>query len=145
MSTGSEDASTTAEMRTLSEPECYELLAVATVGRIGFASASGIKILPVDYRLGGGHRLFVQTNRHGTIGQLAEAHAPAAFEVDYHASDFTIAWSVLMNGTLGFLDSAASAAYNELRLPPVPWPSLASPIPVQFLPQTISGRELFRH
>jgi uncharacterized protein len=145
MSTGSSDTSTPSAMRILSEPECYELLAVATVGRIGFASPTGIKILPVNYRLGAGHRLFVQISRHGTIGQLAEANAPAAFEVDYHANDFTIAWSVFMNGTLGFLDPAATVAYDELRLPPVPWPSLAGPIAVQFIPQTISGRELFRH
>jgi len=143
MSTGSGNAGTS-DMRVLSESECYELLAVATVGRIGIASSTGIQILPVNYRLGAGHQLFVMSSRHGTIGQLAEANAPAAFEVDYHANDFTIAWSVLMNGTLGFLDSAASAAYDELRLPPVPWPSLASPIAVQFIPRTISGRELFR-
>ena len=144
MSTGSEDAGTP-DMRVLSESECYELLAVATVGRIGFASSTGIQILPVNYRLGAGHRLFVQTSRHGTIGQLAEGNALTAFEVDYHANDFTIAWSVLMNGRLGFLDLAARAAYGELRRPPVPWPNLVSPIPVQFIPQTISGRHLFRH
>lgn len=144
MSIGSRGAGTS-DMRVLSDSECYELLAVATVGRIGFAESTGIQILPVSYRLGAGYRLFVKTSRHGTIGQLAEANAPVAFEVDYHAHDFVIAWSVLMNGTLGFLDSAASAAYDELRLPPLPWPSLASPIAVQFIPRTISGRELFRH
>ena len=42
--------------RTLSRYECYELLAVATVGRIGFVSPAGVQILPVDFRLGTGHR-----------------------------------------------------------------------------------------
>jgi hypothetical protein len=28
--------------------------------------------------------------------QLAEVDGPVAFEVDYHANDFRIAWSVLM-------------------------------------------------
>jgi len=32
--------------------------------------------------------------------------------VDYHADDFQIAWSVLMNGTISRLDAAATAAYE---------------------------------
>jgi hypothetical protein len=41
----------------------------------------------------------MNTSRHGTLAELAEIDAPVAFEVDHHASDFGIAWSVLMNGT----------------------------------------------
>jgi len=128
----------------LSRFECYELLAVATVGRIGFVSPAGVQILPVDYRLGTGHRLFVKTNPHGTLAELAEIDAPVAFEVDHHGSDFRIAWSVLMNGTLSFLDAEATAAYEELRLKPVPWPGPASTLTIQFVPETISGRGLHR-
>ena len=131
-------------LRTLPESECYELLAVATVGRIGFLSPIGVQILPVDYRLGAHHRLFMKTSPDGTVAQLAQIDAPVAFEVDYHASDFGTAWSVLMNGTLSLLDSAASAAYAQLRRPPVPWPGVASTLPIQFIPQTISGRGLHR-
>ena len=131
-------------LRTLPESECYELLAVATVGRIGFVSPAGVQILPISFRLGPGHRLFMKTSPHGTVAQLAQIDAPVAFEVDHHASDFGIAWSVLMNGTLRFLDSGASAAYAELRLPPVPWPGLASTVTIQFVPDTISGRGLHR-
>ena len=133
-----------AYLRTLPESECYELLAVSTVGRFGFASPTGVQIIPVDYRIGPGHRLFTVTRPHGTIAQLAQVDAPVAFEVDYHSSDFGIAWSVLMQGTVRFLDAEASAAYAELRLPPVPWPGLASTVAVQFVPQTISGRGLHR-
>jgi nitroimidazol reductase NimA-like FMN-containing flavoprotein (pyridoxamine 5'-phosphate oxidase superfamily) len=131
-------------LRTLPEPECYELLAVAVVGRIGFVSPAGVQILPVNFRLGSGHRLFMKTSPHGTLAQLAQIDAPVAFEVDHHAGDFGIAWSVLMNGTLSFLDPEASAAYAELRLPPVPWPGLPSPVTIQFVPKTISGRGLHR-
>jgi hypothetical protein len=75
---------------------------------------------------------------------LAQVDARVAFEVDYHASDFRIAWSVLMNGTISRLDAAATAAYGDLRLPPVPWPGPASSLLVHFVPQTLSGRALFR-
>ena len=86
--------------RTLPEVECFELLAVGVVGRIGFVSPAGVQILPVNYRLGAGHRLFFKTAPRGALAQLAEAEARVAFEVDYHAADFQIAWSVLMNGTI---------------------------------------------
>ena len=128
----------------LSRFECYELLAVATVGRIGFVSPAGVQILPVDFRLGAGRRLFMNTSPQGTLSQLAETDAAVAFEVDHHASDFGIAWSVLMNGTLSFLDAEASSAYAELRLKPVPWPGLTSTATIQFIPETISGRGLHR-
>ena len=49
-----------------------------------------------------------------------------------------------MNGTLSFLDAEATAAYEELRLKPVPWPGLASTVTIQFVPETISGRGLHR-
>lgn len=132
-------------MKTMREAECFELLAVGTVGRIGFVSPAGLQIIPVNYRLGAGHRLFLKTVPHGELAQLAEADAQVAFEVDYHAADFQIAWSVLMNGTISArLDAAATASYADLRMQPVPWPGSASSLLVYFVPRTVSGRSLFR-
>jgi nitroimidazol reductase NimA-like FMN-containing flavoprotein (pyridoxamine 5'-phosphate oxidase superfamily) len=131
-------------VRTLPEAECFELLAVGTVGRIGFVSPTGLQILPVNYRLGADHRLFFKTAPRGALAQLAEREAQVAFEVDYHAADFRIAWSVLMNGTINRLDAAATAAYANLRLPPIPWPGPASSLLVYFAPRTVSGRSLLR-
>ena len=145
MTTGFGDNQAHSSMRVLSTVESYELLAVATVGRIGFVSSAGIAILPVNYRLGANHRVFANTNRDGTLARLAQQNTPVAFQVDYHSRDFTRAWSVLMNGTLALLDPAANAAYHELRRPPISWPGLAAPTPIQFVLQTVSGRELFRH
>jgi len=139
-----DDPTTPAFMRTLPESECYNLLAVSTVGRIGFVSPAGIQILPIGFRLGDGHRLFLRTSPEGSLAQLARADASVGFEVDYHANDFRIAWSVLMNGTLSLLDQAASLAYDQLRLRPVPWPGLARMVTIQFVPETISGRGLHR-
>ena len=131
-------------LRTLPETECFELLAVATVGRVGFVAAAGVQIIPVNYRLGAEHQLFMKTAPGSALAQLAEVDAPVAFEVDYHANDFRIAWSVLMNGTISYLDEAARTAYEALRRPPVPWPGPASSLPVRFLPRTVSGRGLQR-
>lgn len=138
------ESPTSSYLRTLPEAECFELLAVSTVGRVGFVSPEGLQIIPVNYRLGAGHRLFFKTAPRGALAQLAERDAQVAFEVDYHAADFRIAWSVLMNGMISRLDAAATAAYADLRLPPVPWPGPASSLPVQFMPRTVSGRSLLR-
>jgi nitroimidazol reductase NimA-like FMN-containing flavoprotein (pyridoxamine 5'-phosphate oxidase superfamily) len=40
------------DIRTLPEVECFELLAVAVVGRVGFVSPAGFQIIPMNYRLG---------------------------------------------------------------------------------------------
>jgi hypothetical protein len=98
----------------------------------------------MNYRLGADHQLFMKTAPGGALAQLAEIDAPVAFEVDYHADDFRIAWSVLMNGTISQLDAAATVAYEELRRPPVPWAGPASSFPVRFVPRTVSGRGLHR-
>ena len=140
-----DDPTSQAFMRTLPESECYKLLAVSTVGRIGFVSPAGIQILPIGFRLGDGHRLFVRTSPQGTLTRLAQADTSVGFEVDYHANDFGIAWSVLMNGAVSLLDSAATEAYARLRLQPVPWPGLPDSVAIQFVPETISGRGLHRH
>ena len=129
-------------MRPLPEAECFELLAVAIVGRIGFVSPAGLQIIPMNYRLGADHQLFMKTAPGSALAQLAEIDAEVVFEVDYHDDDFRIAWSVLMNGTLSRLDAAATAAYNDLQRPPVPWPGPASSLPVRFVPRTVSGRGL---
>lgn len=131
-------------LRTLPDSECFELLSVATVGRVGFVSDTGVQIIPVNYRLGAGHRIFARVVPGGVLAQLAELGSRVAFEVDYHADDFRIAWSVLMQGTLSLLDAEAKAAYVDLRLPPVPWPGRGSSLPVQFMPTTVSGRDLHR-
>jgi nitroimidazol reductase NimA-like FMN-containing flavoprotein (pyridoxamine 5'-phosphate oxidase superfamily) len=142
---GKPDAPDTASyITTLPEAKCFELLAVAIVGRVGFVSPTGLQIIPMNYRLGADHQLFMKTAPGSALAQLAEIDAEVVFEVDYHADDFRIAWSVLMNGTLGRLDAAATAAYNDLQRPPVPWPGPASSLPVRFVPRTVSGRGLHR-
>jgi uncharacterized protein len=142
---GKADSPETASyLRTLPETECFELLAVATVGRVGFVSPDGVQIIPMNYRLGANHQIFMKTAADSALAQLAETDTPVAFEVDYHADDFQIAWSVLMHGTVSRLDAAATAAYQELRRPPVPWAGSASSLPVCFVPRTVSGRGLHR-
>jgi uncharacterized protein len=132
------------DLAALSEAMCFELLAVATVGRVGYVSPEGVQIIPVNFRLGADQRIFVRVAPTGFLARLAEARSEVAFEVDYHADDFRIAWSVLMQGTVSLLDVEARSAYVDLPRPPVPWPGRARSLPVQFVPRTVSGRSLQR-
>jgi Pyridoxamine 5'-phosphate oxidase len=83
----SEDAGTTdspetvSYMSSLPEAECFELLAGAIVGRMGFVSPAGLQIIPMNFRLGADHQLFIKTATGSAVAQLAEIDAPVAFEV----------------------------------------------------------------
>jgi nitroimidazol reductase NimA-like FMN-containing flavoprotein (pyridoxamine 5'-phosphate oxidase superfamily) len=128
----------------LSEAQCFELLAVATVGRVGFVSPGGLQIIPVNYRLGAHQRIFMRVAPNGLIAHLAELHNYVAFEVDYHAEDFRVAWSVLMQGSVSLLDAKGRSEYTDLHLLPTPSPGRAGSLPVQFIPTAVSGRSLQR-
>jgi nitroimidazol reductase NimA-like FMN-containing flavoprotein (pyridoxamine 5'-phosphate oxidase superfamily) len=130
-------------IRTLSAAECYELLAVAAVGRIGFGSPAGIEIIPVNYRSAGDRVLF-RTAPGGRLAQLADSEGQVAFEVDYHASDFVIAWSVLMHGEASRLDAEGEVLLSNLRHPLHAWPGADHTLALQFVPHDISGRSLMR-
>jgi nitroimidazol reductase NimA-like FMN-containing flavoprotein (pyridoxamine 5'-phosphate oxidase superfamily) len=130
-------------IRTLSAEECYELLAVATVGRIGFVSPAGIEIIPVNYRIAGNRVLF-KTAPSSLLAQLAGLDIHVAFEVDYHASDFVIAWSVLMHGVVNTLDAHGEVLLSSLRHPLLAWPGANHTLALQFVPHDISGRSLMR-
>ena len=74
---GKPDSPDTASyIRTLPEAECLELLAVANVGRVGFVSPTGLQIIPMNYRLGADHQLFMKTAPSSALAQLAAEPAP---------------------------------------------------------------------
>ena len=59
---------TVSYLRTLPEAECFELLAVAIVGRVGFVSPAGLQIIPMNYRLAPASLLVdLRRNRKRTV------------------------------------------------------------------------------
>lgn len=124
----------------LSQQQCLDLLTAAAIGRVGFVSNAGVEIIPVGYRLGLGPRLFVVTQVWGIVGQLAETGARCSFEVDHHGDNYRGGWSVLMRGTLSRLDRAGTEAFTQLDRSVDSWPGYADARPVQFVPDSYSGR-----
>jgi hypothetical protein len=46
--TGADSSDTVSYLRILPESECFERLAVATVGRVGFVSPAGVQTIPMN-------------------------------------------------------------------------------------------------
>ena len=66
-------------MRPLPEAECFELLAVGIVGRIGFVSPDGVQIIPMNYRLGAGHQLFMKNRTWQRAGPTGRGRCSGGF------------------------------------------------------------------
>lgn len=106
-------------------------------------SPTKIEIIPVNYRSAGDRVLF-RTVPDGLLAKLADSDGDVAFEVDYHASDFVIAWSVLMHGTVSALDAEGEVLLSNLKRPLLAWPGVSHTLALQFVPYDISGRSLMR-
>ncbi len=102
------------ELYTLSVDECLiNLESYPTrVGRVGFAEADGIAVLPVNYRYVGGEIVF-----HTTTGPLLKAammNDQVAFEVDDVDVRWKEGWSVMIRGKAReVLDPEESARLSE--------------------------------
>lgn len=120
---------TTAEVRTLSEDACWELLRSESLGRLAVVADDGVDIFPVNYLINRGTLLF----RSAPGTKLADiAHDPVvALEVD--GVDELHRWSVVVRGTARRLDAddeiessgvlgletlTATTKYNYVRITP---------------------------
>jgi nitroimidazol reductase NimA-like FMN-containing flavoprotein (pyridoxamine 5'-phosphate oxidase superfamily) len=133
-----------ATVQELTEAGCRARLAAATVGRVGYVSPHGLQIIPLNYRLAGA-TLMLATSPGSSLAQLGEMGAAVAFEVDYHSPDFTVAWSVLMQGNVRQLDEAARRRLAELRPSLHSWLGETATLHLEFVPQRFSGRVLQHH
>jgi len=130
-----------ATIRQLTEEECRDRLATATVGRVGYVTPQGLQILPVSYR-SAGPTLMLRTMPRSSLAQLGEMGRPVTFEVDDHDPDFELAWSVMMHGSLRELNEDGIQRLGELDPPVEPWPGDVASHPLEFVPHEFAGRVL---
>jgi len=122
----------------LDRAECLELLMSRSVGRVGFGTADGPLVLPVNFVPYDGGVLF-RTSPHNSIAQNLNGK-PACFEVD-EIDDFTESgWSVLVRGTAAFVDDPATLPRDER---PVPWAEGTRSLFVHVPGTSVTGRRLF--
>ena len=77
------DLSVPHTLQPLSPIECRKLISAGGIGRIGFATAGGLAIMPVNFAWDG-HSIVVRTGAGSVIA--AHADGPVSFQVDRRSS-----------------------------------------------------------
>ena len=129
-----------ATVEELPEPECWNLLAGAQVGRLGLIVQERPQVLPVNYALDGRSVLF-RTAEGSVLNQASMA--VVAFEVDHIDDASHAGWSVLVQGLARDIGDAVGADAERIRrLSLVTWAPGARPRWFQIEPDAVTGRRI---
>ncbi|MGC4155146.1 MAG: pyridoxamine 5'-phosphate oxidase family protein [Propionicimonas sp.] len=115
----------------LSPQECRQLLAAHGLGRVAWATADGIVVLPVSYALAG-ERIVFRTAAGTMLAGLVDPQ-PVGFEIDDLDPETQTGWSVLVQGTS---TPGAPGEGSEAR----PWAPGEHRVTVVIEPTGYSGR-----
>jgi nitroimidazol reductase NimA-like FMN-containing flavoprotein (pyridoxamine 5'-phosphate oxidase superfamily) len=124
-------------LRALSPAECCGLLELGGIGRVGFAAAGGIMMLPVNFALAGKTIIF-RTAPDTLLAVYADG--PVSFEVDRLDPALRAGWSVLVHGRAHRVTDEREVRRLEDRTRLEPWASGARDVYVRIAPTQISGR-----
>ena len=124
-------------LRTLSPAECLGLLEAGGIGRVGFASADGIKMLPVNFAVSGKAIIF-RTAPDTLLAVYADGQV--SFEADHLDQAHREGWSVLVQGHAHTVTDEREVKRLEDRTRLEPWAGGARDVYVRITPTRISGR-----
>ena len=126
-------------LEVLDRDECLRLLAVATLGRIGFTSGALPTVLPVNFHLDG-ERILVRTARGSTL-EAALRNVVVAFEVDDFDPIERAGWSVAVTGVA--TEVGEPTELDAFRHEPIPhWASAADEALISISTELVSGRRI---
>ena len=127
------------DLRALSPEECFGLLEEGGVGRVGFTTADGVVILPVNFAIAGKTILF----RTGPDTLLAaHGNGQASFEADHVDDVRREGWSVLIQGHTHRVTGEHAVRRLERATHLEPWAGGARDVYMQITPVRISGRRI---
>lgn len=126
-------------LRTLSPAECISLLEPGGIGRVGFTSAEGVIMLPVNFALM--RKAIIFRTAPDTLLALY-SNAKVSFEVDCFDEELHEGWSVLVHGHAHNVTDEHELKYLEDRIHLKPWASGARDVYVRIAPTRISGRRI---
>ena len=124
-------------LRALSPAECFGLLELGGIGRVGFASADGIMMLPVNFAVTG--KTIIFRTAPNTLLALY-ANGQVSFEVDHLDQALRAGWSVLVHGRAHEVADEREVKRLEDRTHLEPWAGGARDVYVRIAPTRISGR-----
>jgi len=134
-----EPATSKRALRTLSPAECFDLLGPGGVGRVGFLSANGIMMLPVNFAVTG--KTIVFRTAPDTLLALY-ANAQVSFEADRLDEALREGWSVLVHGHAHKVTDEREMLRLEHETQLEPWAAGARDVYVRITPNQISGRRI---
>jgi nitroimidazol reductase NimA-like FMN-containing flavoprotein (pyridoxamine 5'-phosphate oxidase superfamily) len=126
-------------LRTLGPAECFDLLQPGGIGRVGFASADGIMILPVNFAVTGKTIIF-RTAPDTLLALYGDGQV--SFEVDHLDHELREGWSVLVHGHAHKVTDESAVKHLEERTRLEPWAAGARDVYVRITPTRISGRRV---
>jgi uncharacterized protein len=126
-----------AGLEVLAEPECWDLLATRSVGRVAVSAGALPRILPVGFACHHGRIVFCAAS--GSTLERATRAAVLSFEVDAIAPDLSEGWSVV---ALGVARAATPDEIAFMATQPVlvRWSASSSTSPVSLSVEEITGR-----
>ena len=123
----------------LSPAECRRLLAAGAVGRLGYSTANGPRIVPMNYTLVG-ERLIFRTTPDTEAGRCADG-AQVAFEVDQVDEFLHAGWSVLVTGEADQITTRELQLLDVFQVPD-PWPAGERSLFLQLPLTALTGRRV---
>src|SRR6516162_10254296 len=126
-------------LRTLSPAECFGLLEPGGVGRVGFAAADGIMMLPVNFAVT--RKTIVFRTAPDTL-LAVYADGRVSFQADHLDEALHEGWSVLMHGRAHKVTDEREVKQLEVRTRLEPWAAGPRDVYVRITPTRISGRRL---
>jgi nitroimidazol reductase NimA-like FMN-containing flavoprotein (pyridoxamine 5'-phosphate oxidase superfamily) len=126
-------------LETLDRDECRRLLGSTNVGRVGYCTDLGPRIVPLNYTLVGEAVTFRTGIDTEASHQLFDH--PVAFEVDQFDEFLQTGWSVLVVGNAQPLDEE-SLLLLDVRQTPQPWPAGRRVLVVQLPLTMMTGRRV---
>ena len=125
----------------LSPAECRQLISCGGIGRIGFPTASGTVILPVNYAIAA-NTIVIRAGSGSVIA--AHGDGDVSFEVDHIDEALEQAWSVLVQGQAHRVLQRTELAHLQRSATLQPWPGGEHDAYIRIAPHRISGRRIVR-
>jgi len=126
-------------LRTLSPAECFDLLEPGGVGRVGFAAADGIMMLPVNFAVA--RKTIVFRTAPDTL-LAVYADGRVSFQTDHLDEVLHAGWSVLVHGHAHKVTEEREVKQLEDRTRLEPWAAGPRDVYVRITPTRISGRRI---
>jgi nitroimidazol reductase NimA-like FMN-containing flavoprotein (pyridoxamine 5'-phosphate oxidase superfamily) len=128
-------------LRAISAAECFDLLERAGVGRVGFTTADGVMILPVNFAVSG-KAIIIRTAPDTLLALHADTRL--SFEADHVDEALGEGWSVLVLGHAHSVTDEREVQHLEDATRLQPWAPGARDVYVRIAPTRISGRSIQR-